>query len=267
MADKTIGQLPVAEGLGPDDLFIVEQNGKACCLPAGQIQISSGGGTPSGGDAGEILMKRSSSDNDVFWTKDASGLSVDIEKYVGNDKILGIDGANKFIASTVFCLFSTVNTDGYDKVRIKSMTIPMRGNGTVRFAVCSFVDGKIIVDAVLGDATAADGVAKLTLPEAYEAPVSAGLCAFADSANIGVMDIPGWVVNGWHFADNGVHTVSAGAELEAVEQVSYMIVAAVDAYAFHSYKTLGEMQDENMKRLTAIETLLAEVGIAENASF
>ena len=27
MADKTIGQLPVAEGLGFDDLFIVEQNG------------------------------------------------------------------------------------------------------------------------------------------------------------------------------------------------------------------------------------------------
>ena len=212
---------------------------------------------PIGGEAGEILMKRSAVDKDVCWSKDASGLSLEATKRIGVEKN-GSLNCTKFVASATFSAYAI--PDGYDRMRVKSMSIPARGGITVRFAACSYADGKLTVDAMLGEAVEAGGFADLTLAEAYEADSTLCLAAFADSADIGGLDLPGLAVNMPQFADNGVHAVGVGAEFAAVAQTDYMMLGFSDAVAYKSARSLGEIQAENDGRLTELEQKVANIG-------
>lgn len=204
-----------------------------------------------GGETGDILMKIGDEDYAFGWTKDAGGLTVELRKAVGVEKIPA-DAMNMYVASTLLSFWLN-RPEGYDRVRINSLSIPARDGTTVRFAACSYADGKMTVDAVLGETTAADGWADLTLTKAYDAPSSVYLAAFADSADIAVLDVFGTVTDGVQFADNGIHSVSVGMEFALADEVKYLAIGAWDAYAYQSARSLREIQVENHDRLTALE--------------
>lgn len=73
MADKTVGELPAAQYLHNDSLFVVEQQGVAMKLTGRQIKLTATGGIPDGGTAGQVLAKRTSNDQDAYWIDPPQG--------------------------------------------------------------------------------------------------------------------------------------------------------------------------------------------------
>lgn len=256
MADKTIGQLPVAEGLGFDDLFIVEQNGKACRLLAGQIQDSLGSGVPSGGEVGDILVKLSAVDKDVCWTKDASGLLLETTKAYDFNQFAPAESCNGRWSSLVLSKIDV--PEGYDRIRLRRGRIPVDGSGTVRFVACTLVEsgdtGTLTVEALLGDVVAVNGAAELVTSYATDHTIY--IAAFADTdmlcgidlTNIGTSVFP-------QVAEYTGKPDSIGDTIP-VSMVNRCLALGDLAYdAVLGAKTLGEIQAENNERLTALENM------------
>ena len=156
-------------------------------------------------------------------------------------------------------VLSRINVpEGYDRIRIRSIKIPVKGSGTVRFAACTVEEdgdvGTLTVEDLLGDAVASDGVAELVTAGSYTADHGIYITAFADTDMIGGCDLTGAeALRHPQIAENIGVPESAGGTFPITMDCWFNGLEEVSYDAIRDKKTLNDILVEINDRLARLE--------------